>query len=495
MIVLRVLLFLAGLALVLLMIRSMVRTFLVPRALQAHLSRAVFVTVRRVFRLRASERHDYAMRDRVMALYAPVALLVLLAVWFTLVLAGYSAMFFALGGVSPFEAFTLAGSSMLTLGFAMPPDDAGVVLSFTAAGLGLVLLALFITYLPSLYGAFQRRERGVAKLEVRAGQPPSGVYLIELAWAVGRLENLRALWAEWEDWFTDVEETHIRSRRSCSSAPPIPIESWITAAGAILDGAALFASTVDTPRQPEPEFMIRSGYLCLRHLAEFFNIPVDHDPKPDDPISITRDEFEAAAERLRASGVPLRPDRDRSWRDFAGWRVNYDAALVALAKLSMAPRAPWSSDRYEDANFVPPATVAPTVRDGDPRVECPLHARGLRAMTEATFVTSMGSFTARLMPEHAPKTVANFVELAQGSKEWTDPRDGSHATDPLYAGTIFHRVIDNFMIQGATRPGPAPEAPATRSRTSPHPMGRGSTVRGSWRWPTPDRTPTAASSS
>ncbi|HJX76538.1 MAG TPA: hypothetical protein VJ247_09275, partial [Gaiella sp.] len=174
MIVLRVLLFLAGLALVLLMIRSLVRTFLVPRALQAHLSRAVFVTVRRVFRLRARERHDYAMRDRVMALYAPVALLILLAVWFALVLAGYSAMFFALGGVSPFEAFTLAGSSMLTLGFAMPPDDAGVALSFTAAGLGLVLLALFITYLPSLYGAFQRRERGVAKLEVRAGQPPSG---------------------------------------------------------------------------------------------------------------------------------------------------------------------------------------------------------------------------------------------------------------------------------------------------------------------------------
>src|SRR4029453_18627923 len=93
-----------------------------------------------------------------------------------------------LGVVSPFEAFTLAGSSMLTLGFAVPPDDAGVALSFTAAGLGLVLLALFITSLPSLYGAFQRRERGVAKLEVRAGQPPSGVYLIELAWTVGRLE-------------------------------------------------------------------------------------------------------------------------------------------------------------------------------------------------------------------------------------------------------------------------------------------------------------------
>jgi len=354
-IALRVLLFAAGLALVLLMVRSMVRTFLVPRALQAHLSRAVFVLVRRVFRLRASERHDYAMRDRVMALYAPVSLLILLAVWFSFLLIGYSAMFFALGGVSPSEAFTLAGSSMLTLGFAHPPTDAGVFLAVSAAGLGLVLLALFITYLPSLYGAFQRRERGVAKLEVRAGQPPTGVYLIELAWTVGRLENLRSLWAEWEDWFTDVDESHSSFPALVFFRSTHPDQSWITAAGAILDGASLFASTVDTPRQPEPEFMIRSGYLCLRHLAEFFNIPVDNDPRPDDPISITRQEFDAAADRLQASGVPVRPDRDHCWRDFAGWRVNYDAALIAMARLSMAPRAPWSSDRYEDVHFVPSA--------------------------------------------------------------------------------------------------------------------------------------------
>ena len=69
-------------------------------------------------------------------------------------------------------------------------------------------------------------------------------------------------------------------------------------------------------------------------------------------------------------------------------------------------------------------------------------------MTTATFVTTMGSFTVRLMPDHAPKTVANFVDLATGEKEWTHPRDGSRSSAPLYDGTIFHRVIENFMIQG-----------------------------------------------
>jgi hypothetical protein len=354
-IVLRILLFLLGAALAAFTIRSIVRTFLVPRALQAHLSRAVFVEVRRVFRLRANDRQDYATRDRVMALYAPVALLTLLVVWVAILLAGYTAMFFALGGVSPFEAFTLAGSSMLTLGFIHPPTDGGVLLAISAAGLGLVVLALFITYLPSLYGGFQRRERGVSKLEVRGGQPPTGVYLIALAWTVGQLENLRALWAEWEDWFVDVDESHSTFPALVFFRSTHPDQSWITTAGAILDSASLFVSTVDTPRQPEPEFMIRSGYLCLRHLAAFFNIAVDHDPEPDDPISITREEYDYAVERLADAGVPLKQDRDQCWRDFAGWRVNYDAPLVALARLTMAPTAPWSSDRYEDVHFVPPA--------------------------------------------------------------------------------------------------------------------------------------------
>jgi hypothetical protein len=354
-IALRILLFLIGATAVVLVIRSVIATFVVPRPFRTHLSRAVFVGVRRVMRLWAGERHDFARRDRVMAFYAPVALVTLLAVWVSILIAGFTAMFFAFEDVSAREAFALAGSSLFTLGFASRDDLPAIVLSFVGAGVGLAFLALFITYLPTVYSAFQRRERGVAKLEVRAGQPPTGVYLIDLAWRVGRLENLKSLWTEWEDWFTDVDESH-------GSFPALSFfrsghseESWITAAGAILDGASLYDSTVDVPRMPEPHFMIRSGYLCLRHLAGFFRIPVDDDPHPDDPISITREEFDDAYERLRGVGVPLRPDRDQCWRDFAGWRVNYDAALIGLARLTMAHRAPWSSDRYDDVHYVPPA--------------------------------------------------------------------------------------------------------------------------------------------
>ena len=74
-------------------------------------------------------------------------------------------------------------------------------------------------------------------------------------------------------------------------------------------------------------------------------------------------------------------------------------------------------------------------------------------MPTAKFVTTLGSFSARLMPDHAPNTVANFVELAQGRREWRDPRNGERKSEPLYDGTVFHRVIPEFMIQGGDPEG------------------------------------------
>jgi peptidyl-prolyl cis-trans isomerase A (cyclophilin A) len=74
-------------------------------------------------------------------------------------------------------------------------------------------------------------------------------------------------------------------------------------------------------------------------------------------------------------------------------------------------------------------------------------------MPTAIFTTSIGSFKVRLMPEHAPATVNNFVELATGKRSWRDPRTGQESTEPLYDGTVFHRVIRDFMIQGGDPEG------------------------------------------
>jgi peptidyl-prolyl cis-trans isomerase A (cyclophilin A) len=93
-------------------------------------------------------------------------------------------------------------------------------------------------------------------------------------------------------------------------------------------------------------------------------------------------------------------------------------------------------------------------------------------MTEtltATLTTSQGTITIKLFPDHAPKTVKNFVELAEGGREWTDPRTGNKTTDKLYDGTVFHRVIPNFMIQGGDPLGTGTGGPGYKFADEFHP--------------------------
>lgn len=83
-------------------------------------------------------------------------------------------------------------------------------------------------------------------------------------------------------------------------------------------------------------------------------------------------------------------------------------------------------------------------------------------MPDAVFHTNEGSFRVRLMPEHAPTTVENFVGLATGTKEWTDPSSGEARSEALYPGTLFHRVIPDFMVQGGDPLGTGTGGPGYR---------------------------------
>ena len=87
----------------------------------------------------------------------------------------------------------------------------------------------------------------------------------------------------------------------------------------------------------------------------------------------------------------------------------------------------------------------------------------------ATLSTTDGDIRVKLFPNHAPKTVANFVELAEGGREWTDPRSGARTREPLYNGTIFHRVISGFMIQGGDPLGTGTGGPGYRFNDEIHP--------------------------
>lgn len=345
MILIRILVFTLGFALVARTVLSAIRTLILPRSANDRLTRFVFLVVRRLFDFRLHRAKSYAEVDRILAFYAPTGLLVLLPFWLALISIGYMGMYWSLGVVPWLEAYRLSGSSLLTLGFSTGSGLPITFLVFTEATLGLIFVAMLIAYLPTMYAAFQRREAAVNLLEVRAGSPPSAIEMIRRFYRIHGLERLGEVWKTWEIWFVDIEESHTSLAALVFFRSPQPEHSWVTAAGAVLDAASLSRSTVDIPTDPQADLCIRAGYLALRHIADFFGVSYDPTPKPGDPISITRQEFDEACGQLAAQGVPLKADLDLAWRDFSGWRVNYDTVLLALARLTTAPLAPWSSDR------------------------------------------------------------------------------------------------------------------------------------------------------
>ncbi len=342
---LRVLSFLVGFSLVFYVLLSVIRTFVLPRSAPDKLVRLVFITMRRIFDLRTSIEQEYERRDEIMALYAPFTLVILPAVWLVCVLVSYMAMFWATTGQPLYALYKISGSSLFTLGYAVFDDFVTTSLIFTESAIGLFLIALLIAYLPTMYAAFSKREMAVTMLEIRAGSPPSALEMFTRFYRLNRMDKLSELWVAWELWFVELDESHTSLAALSFFRSPQPDRSWITAAGTILDAAALVASTVDIPRDAQAELCIRAGYIALRHICDFFGIYYNPDPKPDEPISIAQEEFDEVYDKLAEVGVPLKSDREQAWRDFRGWRVNYDSVLIHLAGLTMAPWTQWSSDR------------------------------------------------------------------------------------------------------------------------------------------------------
>ena len=352
MIVAQVFAVVVGLTVVVWTLLAAVRTVVVPRAVIPSLTRVHFVAIRKIFHWFAGPKRTFERRDATMSLYAPLALVTLPGTWVVMVLTGFTAIFWGTGVKPLTEAFATSGSSLFTLGFIRARGTPRIGLEFTEAGIGLGLISLMISYLPTIYTAFSRREALVGMLEVRAGLPPSPAELLTRYTRIGWLDRIdEDVFERWESWFVDIEESHTSQPSLVFFRSPHPERSWITAAGCVLDTAAIVASTLDRPRNASCDVMIRSGFLALRRIADSFQIPYDPEPSPTDPITISRREFDLLCVELRALDVPLKRDLDQAWRDFSGWRVNYDQVLVRLCALTMAPPAKWSSDRIDQLDL------------------------------------------------------------------------------------------------------------------------------------------------
>ncbi len=339
---------------------SVAGTLIVTRAVSSRLTRWVDTGVDRAYQLAAKHIPEYRPRDRLLATQAAAVLLTQLATWLTVAYAGFALLLWPFAGHGIVSAFVDAGSSMFTLGFAVPSGAVPAVIVFLAAAVGLVIITLQIAYLPSLYAAFNRRETEVALLNARGGFPSWGPELLArthyaLGSGTSSLDTMPDLYAQWERWAADVAESHTTYLPLVRFRSPQALSSWVTSLLAVLDSAALFLalSPKAAPEIPA-RLCIRAGFSCFIRVARAmgFDIPLEADP--DAGITLTYDEFLDAVARMREVDFPIERDPEQAWPDFVGWRVNYERAAYAVAAAVYAVPAMWSGPRRPPEPPIPP---------------------------------------------------------------------------------------------------------------------------------------------
>jgi hypothetical protein len=336
--------FALGLLLVFFTVKSVVNTVILPRPISSRITACSWLFTRGLFRLVANRFHNYERKDRLLAYLAPVALLVTLLTWLLLFTLGYTLLFWPL--VSDLGvALELSGSSILTLGIVSASRAGPIGLEFAAAATGLITIALQIGYLPTIYGAYNRREALVSALNSRAGSPAWGPEVLARHHLSQASETLPALYAAWESLAADIRESHASYPWLMGMRSPSHLNSWVISLLAVLDSAALYITLCPTRVPAEARQCLRMGFLALRATAGAVRIPVDDDPRPDDPITLTFEQFAFGVEHLRRSGFALERTAEEAWRDFKGWRVNYEAVACDIADYIAAVPAPWSGKR------------------------------------------------------------------------------------------------------------------------------------------------------
>ncbi len=341
---LRLLLGLLGAVLVIVTLSAAIRSFILPRNEAVRLNAVVYTGVRVLFDLAASTATTYARRDRIMAHYAPVALVALPVAWEALLSLGYTVIFWALGEGSWRQCYQLSCSSLLTLGSTESDRLIVNVFSYSESTLGLLLLTLLLSYLPTIYQAFSRRETTVARLELRAGAPAQASSLLLWLNRDGSLGDDVQQWSDWEQWFVELEESHTSLPIISFFRSPQPGRSWVTAGGLILDTANLMFSALDAPRLPQAELTFKAGCISFNRIYRFFDVKAGAEPtgiipdaEPDEKPGYA--DFLSACDELAEAGLPVKPDRASSWEHYQELRARYLPARDFLGKLTMAPES------------------------------------------------------------------------------------------------------------------------------------------------------------
>jgi len=327
-----------------------IRTFMVPTGAPPLINRVLFRFTQALFDAIIRPIRSEARRQGVLSLFAPVSLLVVLSVVLGMIGFGYTLALYGAGIKPILRAFLFSGSALSTMGFESPGTNFWVIVLSAVEALTVVtIVALLIGYLPTIYSSYQQREQAVDNLDELTGSQPDGTKVVDAYVNTFGATRLGELWQTWISWFADLAtsgstlsgELYLRSSRWD--------RSWICAAGAMLDAAALVDSSVDLSTDPAADRLVRFGSHALRRVLEPLRLRCPEQPKwPETPINITQQEFEEAYDHLQQSGLPMKPDKSAAWATFAQHRVQYECSLMTLVRLKKPPRgARWTTDRED----------------------------------------------------------------------------------------------------------------------------------------------------
>jgi hypothetical protein len=327
-------------------------TLVIPRG-RAGFIKIVDRLVDRVYASSGRLVHSWERRDALLASQPIVTLGLLLFIWLAGFVVGYGLLLWLPGGSFP-DALREAGSSLFTLGFAARRGTEPSVADFLAAASGLIIVALQIAYLPTLYAAYNRRETEVTLLGPRAGSPAWGPELLARVQIANGIEQLTVIYQAWERWSADVAESHSSYPSLLRFRSPEPHSSWVLSQLAVLDAAALHMAACPATAPVTARLCVQMGFTCLRKLTRTLRIPIDEDPRPDDPVQLSWPEFLQGWERITAVGFPVERTAEEAWPHFRGWRINYEAAACKLAWGLDAVPARWSGPRRHEWGPVEP---------------------------------------------------------------------------------------------------------------------------------------------
>jgi hypothetical protein len=353
----RLIAFVAGVLLVLFTAWSVFTALVVPRVTSSRSARGLARALGGAAKKLAPKLPTYERRDRVLSFVGPAAMVALFILWLGLLVLGFALIIWWDAGTDFFSALGIAGSSVFTLGIATERGSGPTTLEILAAGIGLLVIALEIAYLPALYNAFAARETEVTLLSSRAGIPAWGPEVLARHHWLDTMDELPPLYGSWERWAATVSESHANYPVLIWFRSPVATRSWLLGLVAMMDSAALYHSVSPQITPREARTCLSMGIYCLRSMAGALHIPYDADPLPSNPVRLTREEFHDGFARLEQVNFPLERDEDESWLNFRGWRVNYEPIVDALTALVLPPPAPWFVARPELGNAAFPVIL------------------------------------------------------------------------------------------------------------------------------------------